>query len=228
MYLTLITPAPFTFRIWSLIYSLLIISVIVMIIKKDDDYYQNAVDEITGLFRVSCILNMAWIFAFSYVQIELSVLLIFAFLATLLLICFKLRRIQIKKQFLLPLTFGLYTGWLFIASFVNLAALFVKLNWSFFGIGNEIVAISMIVIVIILTIVAQSQVRNSVFPLPIAWAHWGIYVFLKAPNGFNGEFNILQITALVGMAFLTFMSLGCFYRNNFSIIQDSSNSNRIY
>ena len=34
MYLTMITPGPATFSIWSVIYSLLLISVIVMIVKK--------------------------------------------------------------------------------------------------------------------------------------------------------------------------------------------------
>ena len=42
-YLTLITPAPHTFSIWSIIYSLLIISIIVMIVKKNDPYYQKAI-----------------------------------------------------------------------------------------------------------------------------------------------------------------------------------------
>ncbi len=36
MYVTLITPSPATFSIWSVIYSLLLISMIVMIVKKDD------------------------------------------------------------------------------------------------------------------------------------------------------------------------------------------------
>ena len=37
-FLTLITPAPSTFSIWSVIYSLLLASLIVMIIKKEDPY----------------------------------------------------------------------------------------------------------------------------------------------------------------------------------------------
>jgi len=71
MYVTLITPSPSTFSIWSVIYLLLLISVVMMIVKKDDPYYQSAVEEITLLFRISCILNIAWIVAFSFVQIEL-------------------------------------------------------------------------------------------------------------------------------------------------------------
>ena len=69
MFITLITPSPSTFSIWMVIYSLLIISVIMMIVKNDDAYYKRAVNQITVLFVMSCILNMAWIITFSYVQI---------------------------------------------------------------------------------------------------------------------------------------------------------------
>ncbi len=120
MYVTIITPSPATFSIWSVIYSLLIISVIVMIVKKDDSYYRRAVEQITVLFIISCLFNMAWIVTFSYVQIELSVLFIFGFVITLALICQRLLQIQDGKRWLLPLTFGIYTGWLFIATVVNI------------------------------------------------------------------------------------------------------------
>ena len=110
MYVTLITPSPSTFSIWSIIYSLLLISVIVMIVKKDDPYYECAVNHISVLFRISCILNITWIVAFSYLQIELSVLFIIGFVITLSLICLELLKISYRKHWLLPLSFGIYTG----------------------------------------------------------------------------------------------------------------------
>lgn len=222
MYVTLITPGPTTFSIWSVIYSLLLISVIVMIVKKDDAYYQSAIDRITVLFRISCILNIAWIVTFSYVQIELSVLFILGFVITLSLICMKLRKIQVGKRFLLPLTFGLYTGWLFIATVINIAALLVKLKWDGFGIANETWAIIILIIAVILTFVVLHKNRNAAFPLPIAWAYLGIYRFLKAPEGFKGEFGPLQIISLVGMVVLTGMAAIRLYQNDFTLIPDAS------
>ena len=68
MYITLITPSPATFSIWSVIYSLLLISIMAMIIKNNDPYYQRAVDQISTLFRVSCALNIAWIIIFSFID----------------------------------------------------------------------------------------------------------------------------------------------------------------
>ncbi|MFA7573783.1 MAG: TspO/MBR family protein [Lutispora sp.] len=222
MYVTLITPSPATFSIWSVIYSLLLISVIVMIAKKDDSYYHSAVDQITVLFRISCVLNIAWIVAFSYVQIELSVLFILGFVITLSLICQKLLKIQDGKRWLLPLSFGIYTGWLFIATVVNIAAALVKLKWNGFGIAEDIWAIIIIIIAVLLVILVLSKNRNAAFPLPVAWAYLGIYQYLNAPEGFKGEFGLLQTIALAGMAVLIGVAAIQLYRNHFSLLPNSS------
>jgi hypothetical protein len=222
MYITLITPSPATFSIWGVIYSLLIISIIAMIVKKNDSYYKSAIDEITVLFRISCILNIMWIVAFSYLQIELSTLFILGFLIVLTMICLKLRKIQGGKRLLLPLTFGLYTGWLFIATVVNIAAMLVKLKWNGFGINDETWAIVILIISVILVFLVLQRNRNAAFPLPIAWAYFGIYQFLKAPEGFKGQFGSLEITALVGIVFLIGMAAIQLYQNSFAVLPEKS------
>ncbi len=218
MYVTLITPSPATFRIWSIIYSLLLISMIVMIVKKDDSYYQKAIDQISTLFRISCILNIVWIVSFSFVLVEISSLFILGFVVTLALIGKKLLEIREGKRWLLPLSFGLYTGWLFIATVVNIAATLVKLNWNGFGLSQEIWGSIMLIIAIVLIIVVLLKVRNASFPLPAAWAYFGIYQFLLSPTGFKGEFATLQIISLLGMIVLIIVALVQFYLNHFSIL----------
>jgi benzodiazapine receptor len=225
MYVTLITPSPATFSIWSVIYLLLLISVVMMIAKKDDPYYQSAVDQITLLFRISCIFNIAWIVVFSFVQIELSALFILGFVITLSLICQKLIKIQDGKRWLLPLTFGIYTGWLFIATVVNISAALVKLKWNGFGIAYDIWAIIILIVAVVLIILVLSRIRNAAFPLPVAWAYLGIYQYLNSPEGFKGEFGLLQIIALAGMAVLIGVAAIQFYRNRFSLLPKSSGNN---
>jgi len=224
MYVTLITPSPSTFSIWSVIYSLLIISIVVLLIKKKDDYYQNAIDQISTLFWISCFFNIAWIIAFSYVLLELSVLFILGFVITLSLICQKLLKIQKGKRWLLPLSFGLYTGWLFIATVVNIAATLVKLEWNGFGLAPEIWAVIILIVAILLVIAVLLRIKNAVFPLPVAWAYLGIYRFLKSPTGFNGEFNLLQTVSLIGMVVLIIVATIQLYRNHFSLVPSSSSN----
>lgn len=151
-------------------------------------------------------------------QIELSVLFILGFVITLSLICQKLLNIQDRKRWLLPLSFGIYTGWLFIATVVNTAAMLVKLNWNGFGIKDDVWAIIILIIAILLVIVVLFKIRNAVFPLPIAWAYFGIYQFLNAPEGFKGEFGLLPNIALAGMVVLVALAVIQFYRNHLSLI----------
>jgi len=221
-YITLITPSPSTFSIWSIIYALLIISIIVMIVKKEDAYYQNAIKEITGLFRLSCLLNIIWIVEFSFEQVELSALFILAFAVVLTLLCLKLKKIQVDKQWLLPVTFGLYTGWLFIATVVNIASALVKLEWGGFGLSNETWGIIMLIVSIALVFIVNQQIKNAVFPLPLAWAYLGIYNFLKSPEGFGGSFTMLQTVSIVGMALLIAIAVLQFYQNHFAVLPDNS------
>lgn len=221
-YITLITPAPSTFSIWSVIYALLITAVIVMIIRKDDRYYQRAIDEITVLFWISSILNILWIVTFSYLLVEISVLLILGFAVTLTLICQKLLKIQEGRRWLLPLAFGLYSGWLFIATVVNVSAALVKQNWNGFGLSADTWAIIMLAIAIVLVIAVISKIRNAVLPLPIAWAYLGIYQFLASPNGFKGQYGLLQIAALTGMVILIGVAAIQLYKNKFWLLPSAS------
>ena len=134
-YQTLITPAGFTFSIWSVIYGLLIISMIVMIVKHEDSYYKAVIERITPLLWLSYISNMIWIVLFSYIQIGWSTIFIFAYLFSLTMILKKVKELSQDRQWLLPLTFGLNTGWLFIASVVNVSAFLVQIEWGGFGIA---------------------------------------------------------------------------------------------
>lgn len=223
-YLTLITPSPSTFSIWGVIYSLLIISIFTMIIKNKTPYYQRAIGQLTVLFRLSCVLNIAWIVAFSYVQIELSVLFILGLVIVLSLICKQLLKIQENRRWLLPLSFGLYAGWLVIATVVNISAALVKLKWDGFGLSDETWAAIILVVAVLLVVGVQLNNRNAVFPLPVAWAYFGIYQFLKAPEGFNGQYNFLQVVSMVGMVVLIGTAAIQLYRNHFSLLPSLNNN----
>jgi len=223
MYLTLITPIPSTFSIWSVIYSFLLIAMIAMIIKKDDIYYQKAIDSISSLFRISCLLNIAWIVSFSFLLVEISVVFILGFVITLALISMRLLKIREGKRWLLPVSFGLYGGWLFIATVVNTAAALIKVKWSGIGLTQEYWGCIMLIVAIFLLIVVLLKIRNAVFPLPIAWAYFGIYQFLQSPQGFKGAFTTLQTVALLGIAVIIIISAVLFYRNHFSVLPSSTN-----
>lgn len=217
-YITLITPSSSTFSIWSLIYSLLLLSIILLVFKRKDPYYQRATDEIAGLFMLSSLLNIVWIVSFSYVLVELSVLFILGFAIVLALLNQKLLTIRQNNRWILPLAFGFYNGWLFIATVVNTAAALVKLKWNGFGLSEEIWGIAILLVSLVLVFLVLSKLKNASFPLPVAWAYLGINQYLKAPDGFKGAYPSLETVALAGAAVLVAMAAFRFVRNKYSLL----------
>lgn len=222
MYQTLITPAPSTFSIWSVIYSFLVTSIIVMIIKSKDSYYGLAIDEISSLFWLSCALNIVWIISFSYNLIGLSTIFIFAFLIVMILIVERIGKVQTKNRFLLPITFGLYSGWLFIATVVNIAAWLVKIGWGRLGVSAEIWASVTLLVAVGLTLIVLLKIKNTIFPIPIAWAYFGIYNFLLAPEGYQAKYSLLPNIALIGIVLLIGLSAIQFYKNKYKVMPNPS------
>lgn len=111
---------------------------------------------------------------------------------------------------------------------VNIATALVKLEWKGFGIGQEIWAIIILIVSVVLVFGVLQSNLNAVFPLPIAWAYLGIYQFLKAPEGFNGEFGLLQMVALGGMVILIGMAAIRLYQNNFKLLPEDNKKQLIY
>ncbi len=222
MYATRITPSPSTFSIWGVIYTFLLIALIVMIVKKNDPYYQKAIDQISTLFRVSCLLNIVWIIAFSNNLVGISSLFILGFVITLALLGIQLLNIHEGKRWLLPLSFGLYSGWLFIATVVNFAAALVKLQWNGFGLTPEVWGIILLIIAILLIIVVMQKLRNAIFPLPVAWAYWGIYQSLRSATGVGEAGRLMEIVAIVGMVALVAVAILQYVRNGFSLLPKKS------
>lgn len=111
---------------------------------------------------------MGWIVSFSYYQIGLSNLFVFGYLISWELIVQKFLRNQNDKRWLLPLTFGLNAGWLFIASVVNISTYLVQIEWDRFGISDGTWAIIMLVTSVALVLIVGLNLKNVAFSLPIA------------------------------------------------------------
>ncbi|OXS25706.1 MAG: hypothetical protein BI182_16535 [Acetobacterium sp. MES1] len=215
---TLITPAPSTFSIWSVIYLLLISASIVMLVKNKDDYYGAAIDRISYLFWLSSGLNMLWIVVFSYTLIGVSALVILAFAITLSLLVRQLGKIQTGRQWLLPAAFGMYSGWLLIATVVNVASWLVSIGWQGLGIAPDVWGIIMLIVAVAVTAVVTLVTKNAILPVPVAWGYFGIYQALTTAAGYGGAYPALAMTALVGIGLLVVLVVIQLYRNHWQLL----------
>lgn len=213
MYHTLITPAGFTFSIWGIIYGLLFISLVLMLIKEKETYYKKAMDQIAPLLGIGFVANMIWIISFSYLQIGLSTIFIFIYLFSLTLIVQRLRHLSDQKHWFLGLTFGLNSGWLFIATVVNIATYLVQIEWEGFGLAENTWTLIIMIVALLLAGFVQFQVKNAAFTLPIAWAFFGIYQELQTTNAYPS----LSILALMILGLFILLAIYSFIRNQYRI-----------
>lgn len=216
-YPTLITPMPFAFAIWGVIYLLLMGTLLYFFIKRNQPQTAEVVHAITPTFLISCALSMAWIITFSYEWILLSVLLIFAYLVTLTHIVLKLRALGGKTPWLASLAFGIYAGWLMIATVVNISALLVSLKWDGFGLAAQAWAVITLIISIPLVEFVFFRLKNAAFPLPVAWAYFAIMRAHQSPAGFAGQYPIVPWVAGIGAVLLAALAVWLYIKNGQAI-----------
>lgn len=208
-YPTLITPPPFTFSIWGVIYTLLIISMIFLLVNSTKSYSKRFFAEISPVFWLSCIFNIGWIVFFSLERIFISAIFILLLLISLLIVTIKSTPIGNERNGLIPMTFGIYSGWILIATVVNIASLLVSLKWNGFGIPEGVWAFIILIVAFGISFGVQRKVRNVFFTLPIAWAYIGIGILHRDLN----NILIMVLTFILGIVLLL-LSIKVFFDNN--------------
>lgn len=126
-YPNLFVPAGITFSIWGVIYLLLAIFCVIQFTGAN----QVVISKIGLLFAATCILNGLWIVAWHYRLVGLSLLIMTAFLISLIIINILIKGLTFS---FVKAAFGVYLGWICIATIANVTTLLVSIGWSGFGI----------------------------------------------------------------------------------------------
>ncbi len=174
-------PAGYAFSIWGLIYLLLGIFAVYQakgLVKKDGKKLLY-VEKISYLFFISCLLNSGWIFAWLYLRIGLSLIVMIALLINLILIYKKLQDPAVKEERLGSLVrcaFSIYLGWITIATVANVSAFLISIGWGRLGLSE---AFWMVMVLIIATAIVLSVIfkyRDWLYGLVAVWAFLAIIV----------------------------------------------------
>ena len=176
-------PAGFTFSIWGVIYLLLLSYTIgftyYSIKRQQHPKAFMFIDRINTYFLLTCVFNMAWILAWHYLQIELSVLIMLLFLSTLIQLFLKSKSmandLTLTQRFVLQTPFIVYLGWISVATIANITALLVAYKWTALSIAPTYWSAAMILIAIVLAMLILRKFKVVEFALVVAWALWGIY-----------------------------------------------------
>ena len=171
-YLNLLTPEGYAFAIWGIIYLGLIGFSIYQALPAQA--LNSRFVKIRPIYIASCAANIAWIYAWHYDQILVSLGLMLTILLTMLLIN-RVLYLEPSKgtTFEIVLTripFGIYFGWITAATILNVTIALIYVGVKFPNNISVIAACAVIAIATILAIAVRRGFNNILYPLTIAWA----------------------------------------------------------
>ena len=174
-YPSLFTPAGFTFGIWSVIYLGLAAFVIWQALPGQRG--NRTIAQVSPLFVANCAANIAWLFAWHYEQLWLSLLLMVAMLGTLFMI-YRVVTSEYPKTpsdlLILRMPFSIYFAWITIATIANLTVVQVAMGWEAAGLSAVNWTLLKLAIAGTIGAVVVARIKDIAYILVIAWAAYGV------------------------------------------------------
>lgn len=179
-YSNLFVPSGPTFSIWGIIYLLLLFFTIyqgkTLFISKDS-HVNYMVSKLGIWYVATSILNTLWIIAWHFELLPISVAIMWSLLFCLILANFRIANSNINHslgiKFLTKASFGIYLGWISVATIANMSAWFTSIQWRL-AFDEETWTVIMIVIGAILTTYTARRLSNGFLTLAVVWAFVGI------------------------------------------------------
>lgn len=215
-YPNLFAPAGYTFAIWGLIYLALLFAVTRLLFQKDSEF-----SLVSFWFIVSNLANTAWIFAWHYRMIALSLVLIIVAMASIMRIVFHLERKE-NRLFGISarLPFEIYGGWLLVATVANVTTLLVDLGFNGFGISEVIWMILVVAVAWLIVTVTVVRTRSFAIGFVFLWAYGGILSkHISANPGFDSAYPSVIFTVAGLMLLMALLLIILFFKDRKRNIQ---------
>ena len=190
----LFVPSGITFSIWGVIYLLLFIYCVAQFTGSD----QSAISKISIVFGISCVLNALWIVFWHYGKLPLSLIVMLGILISLIYINLLIKDLPFG---LIKASFGIYLGWIFIATIANVTTLLVHYNWTGFGLSEETWTIVMISAGTLIAAISLLSFKNPFIALSVIWAFAGI--IMKR----HYDYRSIVMTAAIGILILVVITI---------------------
>jgi hypothetical protein len=172
-YSTVVTPAGYAFSIWSLIYLGIIAFSIFQALPSQLERFRR----VRTLYIASCLLNCSWIFFWHNSQIAVSFVIILLLLVTLISMLVRLGGCMTNAEtWLTQAPFGIYAGWVTVATIANLAIMLAFLDIRMSPTTQNIFAVILILFGAIAAVIVRVKLQNFFYPLAVAWGVTAIAV----------------------------------------------------
>jgi translocator protein len=175
LYPNLIVPAGVTFSIWGIIYLAVLIWTGVQFLPGRAPLARA----VALPFILTSVFNASWLVLWHYQWVTMSLLVMGALLVTLVVLQGILKESGFGADALPGVrvarwAFGMYTGWVLVATVVNITVYFVYLGWSGTGGWDRLLALALIPVAAALGGFLITVFRNPWIGSTVAWALGGV------------------------------------------------------
>ena len=201
-YPALFTPSGFTFSVWGLIY--LALAAFIFYQASPRQLGNKRIVAISGYFKLSCLANALWIFAWHFELLGLSLVFMVVLLGSLIMIYRELgnvdKTVPLAERMLVQWPFSLYLGWISVATIANFSA--AQVGWGFDDVLFGAVLWTQIKLALAGAISAIVILRRDdlIYVLVVAWAAFGIALKQAATPEVSGAALMLTVLALLLVA----------------------------
>lgn len=211
-YQNLFAPAGITFSIWGVIYLLLggyTLYQIGFFQDKVSEKKGKLMDRIGIVFSLSSLVNAIWIFAWHYMNIPLSMVLMLVILGCLIYINRLIMAAELdrKEKIFISLPFSVYFGWITVATIANVTILLVSLGWDGFALSEPFWTVIVLLVGLLIGIVTILRNRDYAYGLVLIWAYLGILIKHTMADGFAYSYISVINTLVLSVFFLVLVEL---------------------
>ena len=171
-------PAGYVFAIWGLIYIGWMAFAIYQALPAQKG--NPRLRSLGYLFALSGIFNAAWLFCWHYNRFGLSVLVMLVLLGLLIASYLRLNvgktRVSNVEKWLVDIPFGVYLGWITVATVANITDWLYSVEWSGFGIPPQAWAVIMLIVASALGLLMAMTHRDAAYLFVLVWSFIGIAV----------------------------------------------------
>ncbi len=213
LYPNLFVPAGVTFSIWGIIYTWLLVFIIwqvsALFSNKRLEKIAPIIDKLSWLFVVTCVLNVAWLFAWHWQLLAISGIVMLWLLRSLIRLNNQMgtgfSKINAAEKWLIHAPFGIYLGWISVATIANITAILVGVQWNTWEISAGNWAIIMVSIGFLVACGMVFLKNNVFYGLAVIWALYGIMLKRGAEiSEVSQQVEHTALYALIALAVLVF------------------------
>jgi hypothetical protein len=212
-YPNLFAPAGLTFSIWGLIYFLLG-GYVVYQFTAGGRQKEELLKNINLFFIATSLANIAWIFAWHYDFIGLSVFIMAALLACLIKIAdiLRLKQLASREKLFISAPFSVYFGWITVAAIANITVFLVSIGWDGFGIADFAWTGIILIVGALIGILRMRKDKNIAYGLVLIWAYFGILFKHLSAAGFGGQYPAVIAAVIACLILFVFFTARIFYK----------------